>query len=210
MKLLKTTLLSGVILLSGCAGSGNHDVSGNDPVRWWNPLSYSWSSALPWHWFGASATVSEQGVGGLTGLTPMTEAGISGALGSDYQLRQGMRTENGDIVTFWQALRDGQVMLVIQGQSTVSRIDVSDPAITSASGVKTGSKFSEVYTQAFGHCQPLENGEQVSCQAPDSQHIRYIYQGEWHGPQGIMPADETLKNWILTRIVWQQSLSGGV
>ncbi len=203
MKVLKTSLLCGAILLTGCAGSG-HNSAENDPVKWWNPLTYSWSSALPWHWFGSSLKVSEQGVGGLTSMTPMTDAGIRDALGSHYQLRQGMRTDNGEIVTFWQALSDGKVMLNIQGQSTVSRIEVSDSSITTTSGVKIGSHFSDLYSKAFGHCQPTDNGDIVSCRAPDSQHIRYEYHGEWHGPQGIMPADDMLKNWTLTRIIWQQ------
>ena len=203
MKLLKTTLLTGVLIVSGCAGSAQNSNS-SDSVKWWNPLTYSWSSALPWHWFGSSLKVTEQGVDGLNSMTPMTESGIRSGLGSHYQLREGMRTEKGEIVTFWQALKDGRVMLNIQGQSTVSRIEVSDPEVATSDGVKIGSKFSQVYSKAFGHCQPTANGDVVSCRAPGSQHILLEYQGEWHGPQGIMPADDTLQNWTVSRIIWQQ------
>ncbi|KFD20070.1 putative outer membrane lipoprotein [Tatumella ptyseos ATCC 33301] len=203
MKLLKTALLTSAMLLAGCAGSGQSTVT-ESSVHWWNPLTYSWSSVLPWHWFGSTMKVTAQGVGGLNSLTPMDGSAIHQALGSDYHLRQGMGTENGDIVTFWQALKQGQVMLEIQGQSTISRITVTDPAIVTADGVHIGSPFSAIFSQAFGHCQSADNGDSVQCRSPVAGNIQYIFRGEGHGPEGIMPADATLKNWTLTKIIWQQ------
>ncbi|MEW6485358.1 MAG: RpoE-regulated lipoprotein [Pseudomonadota bacterium] len=203
MKLLKTALLTSAMLLAGCAGSGQSTVT-ESSVHWWNPLTYSWSSVLPWHWFGSTMKVTAQGVGGLNSLTPMDGSAIHQALGSDYHLRQGMGTENGDIVTFWQALKQGQVMLEIQGQSTISRITVTDPAIVTADGVHIGSPFSAIFSQAFGHCQSADNGDSVQCRSPVAGNIQYIFRGEGHGPEGIMPADATLKNWTLTKIIWQK------
>ena len=203
MKLLKPVLLTGALILTGCAGSGQTTAT-ESPVHWWNPLTYSWSSALPWHWFSSPMKVTDQGVGGLNSLTPMDESAIHQALGSDYQLRQGMRTENGDIVTFWQALKQGQVMLDIQGQSTISRVTVTDPSAVTADGVHIGSPFSALYSKAFGHCQSAESGHSVQCRSPEAGHLQYVFQGEGHAPEGIMPADATLKTWTLTKIIWQQ------
>lgn len=203
MKLLKTALLTSAMLLAGCAGSGQSTVT-ESTVHWWNPLTYSWSSALPWHWFGSTMKVTGQGVGGLNSLTPMDGTVIHQVLGNDYHLRQGMRTENGDIVTFWQALKQGQVMLDIQGQSTISRITVTDPAIVTADGVHIGSPFSAIFSKAFGHCQSAGNGDSVQCRSPVAGNIQYIFRGESRGPEGIMPADATLKKWTLSEIIWQQ------
>lgn len=201
MKALKTALLTSAVLLSGCASSGNSEPQAS-AVHWWNPLSYSWSSALPWNWFGSDLKVTEQGVGGLNSLTPMKVSAIQEALGSDYRLRQGMRTENGTILSFWQAQRDGKVMLDIQGQDSVSRVEVTDPKVTVANGVKIGSPFSDLYSKAFGHCQPGDSAGTILCQAPDSQHIDYRYHGETQLPQGMMPADATLQHWTLAAIIW--------
>ncbi|MDU3158053.1 MAG: DUF1131 family protein, partial [Hafnia alvei] len=30
----------------------------------------------------------------------------------------------------------------------------------------------------------------------------YVFSGEWSGPEGLMPSDDTLKNWKITQIVW--------
>ncbi|PPS58890.1 hypothetical protein CRX72_24575 [Pantoea sp. BRM17] len=47
----------------------------------------------------------------------------------------------------------------------------------------------------------------VECQAPGSQHIFYVYSGKWHGPAGLMPSDDTLKSWTISKIVWQRAIS---
>ena len=78
--------------------------------------SVNWSAAYPWNWFGSSMEVSEQGVGKLTASTALQRAGRFGdALGSDYRLRSGMKTANGNIVRYFEALKDDKVAMVING-----------------------------------------------------------------------------------------------
>ena len=141
----------------------------------------NWSAAYPWNWFGASTEVTEQGVGKLTASTPLNEQAISDALGSDYRLRNG---DNG----------------------TISRIDVRDAEIKTASGVKIGTPFSDLYSKAFGNCQKgsHDNGAVVECQAEGSQHISYAFTGHWSGPDELMPSDDTLKNWKVSKIIWRR------
>lgn len=94
--------------------------------------SVNWSAAYPWNWFGSSTEVTEQGVGNLTASTPLNEQAIGDALGSSYRLRSGMKTANGNIVRYFEALKDGKVALTINGESgTISRIDVRDSNIKS-------------------------------------------------------------------------------
>lgn len=167
----------------------------------------NWSSAYPWNWFGSSATVSEQGVSGLTGATALNEQAIGDALGSDYRLRSGMKAQKGVVVHYFEALRSDKLALVINGDSgTVSRIDVLDSDISASDGVKVGTAFSDVYDKAFGNCQSATSDESnvVECKAKDSNHISYQFSGSWQGPQGLMPPDDVLKNWTLSKIIWRR------
>ena len=206
MKTFRPALLIATVMLAGCAGSSGNASQSASSSTWWNPISWSWSSLSPLHWFASSLQVSEQGVGSVNGSTAMQQDAIEQGLGGHYQLRQGMRTTNGHIVHFWQALdSDKQVKMVLSGQTTVDRIEVSDGEVTSESGVKIGTAFSEIYSKAFGACQQGsgENSASVECKAPGSQHISYLFSGEWHGPEGLMPSDDTLKNWTLSKIIWR-------
>lgn len=167
----------------------------------------NWSAAYPWNWFGSSAAVSEQGVGGLTGSTALNEQAIGDALGSDYRLRSGMKAQSGGVVHYFEALRGDKLAMVINGDGgTVSRIDVLDNDVAAAGGVKVGTKFSDVYEKAFGNCQAATADESnvVECKAKDSTHISYQFSGNWQGPQGLMPPDDILKNWTLSKIIWRR------
>ena len=137
--------------------------------------SVNWSAAYPWNWFGSSMEVSEQGVGNLTASTALSEQAIGDALGSSYRLCSGMKTANGNIVRYFEALKDDKVALTINGE-------------------------------AFGNCQKgsNDNGAVVECKAEGSQHISYAFTGSWSGPEELMPSDDTLKNWKVSKIIWRR------
>lgn len=167
----------------------------------------NWSAAYPWNWFGSSMEVTDQGVGKMTASTALDQEAIQDALGSGYRLRSGMKTENGTIVRYFEALKEDKLALVINGdKGTVSRITVLDDDIPTASGVKVGTPFSDLYKQAFGNCAsvPSDDSVAVECKAEGSQHISYLFTGEWSGPEGLMPSDDTLKNWKVSKIIWKQ------
>lgn len=203
MKVLPYSLLAAAALLSGCASSHS---SSDSAVTWYNPVSYHWSAALPWNWFSSSLHISEQGVGKVGSQTPMTESAISDGLQGNYKLRQGMRSENGEVVTFWQALSDGKVQMTLSGQQNVERIAVTDSSVSVQDGPQIGDAFSKTFSQAFNQCRPAAGSgtRDVECRAPGSQHISYVYRGEWHGPEGLMPSDDILKQWKLRQINWQR------
>lgn len=203
MKTVRPLALAAAVMLAGCASSGDA-APATHGATWWNPLTYSWSSLSPWHWFGSAAEVSEQGVGGLNGATAMNEQAVGEALNGDYQIRKGMRGENGKVITFFQALDGKEVKLEITGETSVSEVQVMDDSIQTTSGVKIGTPFSDLYSRAFGACQKAASGKGVECRAPDSQHISYVFTGEWHGPEGLLPSDDTLKKWQVSQIVWRR------
>ncbi|WP_434639390.1 RpoE-regulated lipoprotein [Klebsiella sp. I138] len=167
----------------------------------------NWSAAYPWNWFGSSMEVTEQGVGNLTAATPLNEQAISDALGGSYRLRSGMKTANGNIVRYFEALKDDNVAMTINGDAgTINRIEVRDSEIKTDRGVKVGTPFSELYSKAFGNCQKgaSDNGAVVECKADGSQHISYAFTGHWNGPEELMPSDDTLKNWKISKIIWHR------
>ena len=191
MKSLRLMILGLPLILAGCSTMS----------------SVQWSSALPWNWFGSSAAVSEQGVAGLTATTPMDEEAVRDGLGDNYRLRNGMKSANGEIVSYFEAVKESQVMLVINGTNgKVSRIDVMDPSIESEKGVKIGTPFGDLYDKAFGVCEQGkgDDADAVICKAPNSSHISYAFKGEWSGPESLLPSDDMLKKWTLTKIIWQQ------
>lgn len=204
MKAVRFAALAAALAVSGCATTGQ--APAEHESHWYNPLTYHWAALNPLSWFGGSLQVTEQGVAGLNGSTLMSESAISQALNNDYQLRQGMRSEQGEVAEFWQALQDDKVKLIISGKPTVERIEVLDAAAESSSGSKIGDRFSDTFTKAFNNCKMVAglDAHDVECQAPGSQHIFYVYSGKWHGPAGLMPSDDTLKSWTISKIVWQR------
>ncbi|WP_202304027.1 RpoE-regulated lipoprotein [Dryocola clanedunensis] len=191
MKTLRLMLLGVPLLLSGCSTLSN----------------MHWSSLSPMSWFGSSLEVSEQGVGGLNASTPLNEEAVSEGLNNNYRLRSGMKTDNGTVVRYFEALDDKTLMVVVNGEKgTVSRVDVMDKEVKTDSGVEIGTPFSDLYSKAFGACAKAtgDDAESVECKAPDSQHVSYLFSGEWHGPEGLMPADDVLKKWTVSKIIWRQ------
>ncbi|MFW0767609.1 RpoE-regulated lipoprotein [Trabulsiella odontotermitis] len=191
MKSLRLLLCVFPLALTGCSTLG----------------SVNWSAAYPWNWFGSSTAVTEQGVGKLTAATPLDENAVNEALDGDYRVRSGMKTANGGIVRYFEALKDDKVALVINGESgTVSRIDVQDSGIASAEGVNVGTPFGDVFDKAYGNCQKATGDDSagVECKAKGSLHISYLFSGEWSGPEDLMPSDDTLKNWKVSKIIWRR------
>ncbi|WP_285131107.1 RpoE-regulated lipoprotein [Leclercia adecarboxylata] len=191
MKSLRLLLCALPVVLTGCSTLS----------------AVNWSAAYPWNWFGSSTEVTEQGVGNLTAATALEQSAIESALGGDYRLRSGMKTQNGTIVHYFEAMKDDQLALVINGdKSTVGRIEVLDSEIETDNGVKIGTPFSDLYQKAYGNCVsvPDDDSVTVECKADGSQHISYQFSGTWSGPEGLMPSDDTLKNWKISKIIWQQ------
>ncbi|MBM7344097.1 RpoE-regulated lipoprotein [Pantoea coffeiphila] len=204
MNNFRPALLIATVLLAGCAGSGSQTGSASQST-WWNPVSWSWSGLNPVNWFGSSLQIAEQGVGGVNGSTPLQQKAIEDGLKGQYTLRNGMRMVDGSVVSFWQALDDSkQVEMELSGRTTVNRVEVMDKDVATDSGVKIGTRFSDLYSKAFESCKKGTGADRdgVECRAPNSQHISYVFSGDWRGPEGLMPSDDTLKNWTVSKIIW--------
>lgn len=185
------------LLLSGCSSS--------------TLAHFSWSDLSPTRWFGNSLQLSDKGIGDITADTIMTESAINDGLKGNYHLRRGMATDNGQPIVLYQGVEDGQIKLEIFGQpqGNVMRIDVMDENITTPWGVKLGTPFSQLYQKAFAACVrvAVANSNMVECVAPGSKHVSYQFIGTWHGPEGLMPSDDVLQNWTVSKIIWRVKIN---
>lgn len=167
---------------------------------------FSWSSLSPFNWFGCKIEVSDAGVGGLNGGTPLAQEPINQALNGNYRLRSGMGTTNGQITVFYQALEGNEIKLLISGKpkAQVNRVEVMDAKIASVWGVKIGDAFSAHYSKAFEVCQLAQGDDarRVECVESQSKHVSYLYSGDWNGPEGLMPSDDILQSWHVSKIIW--------
>lgn len=165
------------------------------------------SNLPPFSWFGGSLEVTDAGVGAINAGTPLSETTLDQALDGSYHLRGGMGTSNGKLTAFYEALQDNRVRLSVSGepQGRVAQVEVLDKDIASAWGVKIGDRFDSLYSKAFGVCQPGQgdNAGSVECSAPQSKHVSYLFSGSWNGPEGLMPPDDILKNWQVSKLVWR-------
>ncbi len=194
-------LASSTIMLSGCAtmgiGSDTESSSGS-----------FWSSLSPFNWFGSSLKISSSGVGNITQSSPMVQSVIDEQLDKNYRLRSGMQTEQGEVITVFQAMDDTQVKLEISGPTngTVTKIIVNDDSLKTEWGTKIGDEFSSIYQRAFGACHIAEVDETkvVDCAAPQSRQITYRFSGKWQGPEELMPSDDVLKDWKVSQIIWRK------
>ncbi|WP_413529170.1 RpoE-regulated lipoprotein [Rahnella inusitata] len=193
---VRPMLLALPLILTGCSSMSHMSMP-----------SVSWSSFNPLNWFGSSLTVSDKGVGEITASTPLTEEAIKDALDGDYTLRSGMSMSNGKMLSFYQAMNDKDVKMSISGEpkGSVQRVDVVDPKVESEWGVKIGTPFSDLYTKAFDVCVKGEgdDAQNIECKAPQSTHVSYVFSGIWHGPDSLMPADDSLKDWKVSKIIWR-------
>ena len=193
---VRPMLLALPLILTGCSSMSHMSMP-----------SVSWSSFNPLNWFGSSLTVSDNGVGEITASTPLTEEAIKDALDGDYTLRSGMSMSNGKMLSFYQAMSDKEVKMSISGapKGSVQRVDVVDAKVESEWGVKIGTPFSDLYTKAFDVCVKGEgdDAQNIECKAPQSTHVSYVFSGIWHGPDSLMPADDSLKDWKVSKIIWR-------
>ncbi|MDC9594130.1 RpoE-regulated lipoprotein [Xenorhabdus sp. IM139775] len=185
-----SSLVGCSLLLTACAGT----------------LRASWPALSGW--FGNPLSVSEQGIGEINQQTDMTQSAIEKGLEGKYRLRSGMEMQNGKLVSVIQGMEDGQVKLEFHGlvKGKVNRIDVLDDGVKTVWGTKIGTPFSDLYNQAFGKCQRTQDvtvQPAVICTAPQSQHVSYVFTGTWDGPEGLIPSDDVLKGWKISRIVWK-------
>ncbi|MDR0217805.1 MAG: RpoE-regulated lipoprotein [Enterobacteriaceae bacterium] len=168
---------------------------------------FSWSSLSPLNWFDNALIVSDQGIGEINKQTDMSLSAIRQGLDNKYRFRSGMEIKNGELINIVQGMDDDQIKIEISGLNNgkVNQIDILDEGIKTEWGTQIGMPFSELYDKAYNVCHRSDDfaiHPAVICIAPQSQNVSYIFTGTWNGPEDLMPSDDILKTWKISRIIW--------
>ncbi|PHM51762.1 RpoE-regulated lipoprotein [Xenorhabdus sp. KK7.4] len=186
-------LIGSSLLLTACAGTSG----------------LSWSSLSPLNWFSRTLEVSEQGVGEINKQTDMKLSAIQQGLDNRYRLRSGMEMKNGKFFSVIQGIEGDQVRIELSGlnHGKVAHIIILDEGIKTTWGTKIGTSFSTLYDKAYGACLRSDDiitmQQEIVCIAPQSRNISYVFTGTWNGSEELLPPDDVLKTWKISRIIWK-------
>ena len=103
--------------------------------------------------------------------------------------------------------RDGVPLLELRSTdgASIHSVEILEAAAVARLPASHGSLYEDLYTgKSAPSCDPGTEEESglVICTAPFSGHIRLVFDGVWHGPDGRLPPPETLRTWEVQRIVW--------
>ncbi|MDR0806500.1 MAG: RpoE-regulated lipoprotein [Enterobacteriaceae bacterium] len=188
---IRVILLLAPFLLTGCSTVSN----------------IPWAKMSPTNWFGSNLELKNSGLNGISGNTPLEEKTLDNKLDGDYRLRKGTAMSGGQITSFYEAMDDDEVAVAIYGNSRnrVERIEIMDKSIKTPAGTHVGTEFSDLYKKAFDVCEvgTDDNSGSVLCRSPEGRRITYVFSGEWLGPAKIMPSDDKLQEWKISKMIWQ-------
>ncbi|HGJ5891916.1 MAG TPA: DUF1131 family protein [Arsenophonus apicola] len=162
---LKVSFLTSLFSLTGCS-------------------SISWSNLYPMNWFASSVKISATGMGQINKMTPMKEQIIAAALDNRYHFRSGMQTEQGQLISLFQGIKNDQEKIVIYGveKGEVKRIEIMDEDIKTVWETQIGTAFSQIYQNAVqGSCYPepdQTNMLTINCVSPQSTYVTYRFTGK--------------------------------
>lgn len=169
-------------------------------------------------WFGVNngaTPISENQIGAISIDTPFSEEGLSLALGANYHLRSGMGMRNNELFSYFQALKEiddkEQIAQIVYGKydTGIVKVEVFEPGISTGEA-SIGTPFSDIFIQAFGACEldRSNTNHNIICQSPKHQNINYVFSGEWNGPEELIPDNEALKVWKVSKIIWNKPIGG--
>lgn len=100
-----------------------------------------------------------------------------------------------------------KVKLVIIGQPNkgrVQQVEIMDQDVLTIWSGKLGTPFSKMYSKKFDAYKLAtdEDAGRMACIAEQNKYITYIFSDKWAGSQEIIPPDDTLKNWAISKIIW--------
>jgi len=156
-----------------------------------------------------SFTVTDQGVGPINALTPFDKIELEKIL-KNYLIMEGTSSALGATSTIFRVSdEDGAELFVLYPNADntgVSLIVITSPSITDPLGVSVGTTYDTIFgdqlvADAYPGIQHYTG--HVLCHAPGSTNLTYVFQGDWTGPDGIIPPLNVLQSWTLKEISCQ-------
>ena len=154
--------------------------------------------------------VSERGVGKINENTLYDKEGLQNIL-SDLEIVEDLNASEGEKYPVLKAYREGEHILTIVPNLSTNKIGsvwVTSNLVRNTLGHPIGTRFEKIYTlgkRANCHTGMEEYSGMVICTAPSDGHIKYLFEGHWHGPDGVLPPTKVMAMWMLTKIIWVPS-----
>gem|GEM_PF-900379 len=151
--------------------------------------------------------LSDAGLGAITADTPFDRDAIARAVSGCTVERGAGSSEGGPIDILVIKAGDTPVALVFPDWAGgIFSVLVQSPAIRNRLGPTLGLRFAEVYDPATTPvCVPgvEDSSGRVICPSAPGARLAYVFEGEWSGPDGTLPAPEVLTGWTLIALLWR-------
>jgi len=153
-------------------------------------------------------TISEEGLGKLRPDTPFRKDQIQRLFPNCNIVKDTSSTE-GELFPIFRIRKDDQEIFVINptfDRQRIFSIEIKSTVVKNELGVNLGSTYHQVYgNQLNTNCSSgvEEQSGKVICFALGSERIMYVFEGEWHGPDGELPPPDILRLWEISKIIWK-------
>lgn len=164
------------------------------------------STAITVH--ASELTISDKGLGEITATTRFDKKEIQGHL-PGYVVKSDTSSTEGEEFPVLVVLDHKSILATInptEDEKKIFSIRVTSNKISNALGPRIGMKFSSIYGSTVPKSCSAgmeELSGAVICQDPKSEHILYVFNGKYDGPDGAIPDISALINFQITEIVWR-------
>lgn len=151
-------------------------------------------------------TVSERGVGPINKNTPFDRKAIQKLL-PHLEVKEGVSsTEDEEFPVLLVSDGKGLLFTIIPaGKKKIFSVVLENDRVSNELGHKMGQSYKQVFQGKPGQCYAglEEYSGTVLCGAPNSEHLNYLFEGEWNGPDGQVPPQKILNGWKISSVVWK-------
>ena len=116
-----------------------------------------------------------------------------------------MKAANGNIVRYFEALKDDKVAMTINGDGgTINRIEVRDRRLKTDRGVQVGTRLASCTAKPWSLVSKgaNDNGAAVERRGRQSAYQLRLYR-PLNGPEELMPFRRHAENWKVSKIIWR-------
>lgn len=167
-------------------------------------------------WWGSNSVIdnegrwiiSDAGVGPITAKTQFKQSELQKAFGDNFKVIEGMEINSKKLSHFFNinTLDNNNTIMKIIGETkgNIEQIETQSDQVTHQN-IHVGSYFHQLYKQAItGNCRKINNEEAgvVLCDSPKSKHIHYIFNGQSDDFDSLLPPNDELMDWKITKIIW--------
>lgn len=156
----------------------------------------------------AELSISDKGLGPISSATRFDKKEIQGLL-TGFVVKSDTDFTEGEEFPVFVVMDHKTILATInpsEDRKKIFSIRVTNDKVSNLLGPKIGMKFVSIYGGSVPESCSAgmeELSGTVICQDPNSEHILYIFKGEYDSPDGEVPNISALKNFVINEIVWR-------